>query len=42
MSDPGFDAFDHEAHMRRAFDLAREAADRGDEPFGSVLVRGAK
>jgi len=40
MSDPGFDAFDHEAHMRRAFDLAREAADRGDEPFGSVLVRG--
>lgn len=26
--------------MRRAFDLAREAADRGDEPFGSVLVRG--
>ena len=39
MSDPGFDAFDHEAHMRRAFDLAREAAERGDEPFGSVLVR---
>ena len=25
--------------MRRAFDLAREAADRGDRPFGSVLVR---
>ena len=39
MSDSGFDAFDHEAHMRRAFDLAREAAGRGDEPFGSVLVR---
>lgn len=25
--------------MRRAFALAREAADRGDRPFGSVLVR---
>ena len=32
-------AFDHEAHVRRALELAREAADRGDEPFGSVLVR---
>lgn len=39
MSDSDIDAFDHEQHMRRAFDLAREAADRGDEPFGSVLVR---
>jgi tRNA(Arg) A34 adenosine deaminase TadA len=34
------DAFDHETHMRRAIELAGEAADRGDEPFGSVLVRG--
>jgi len=34
-----FDDFDHEAHMRVALELAREAADRGDEPFGSVLVR---
>jgi len=34
-----FDDFDHDAHMRRAFELAREAADRGDRPFGSVLVR---
>ena len=34
-----FDAFDHEAHMERALELARSAADRGDEPFGSVLVR---
>ncbi|MFB6201902.1 MAG: nucleoside deaminase [Halorhabdus sp.] len=34
-----FDSFDHDSHMREAFDLAREAADRGDEPFGSVLVR---
>jgi len=39
MSDSDIDTFDHERHMRRAFDLAREAADRGDEPFGSVLVR---
>ena len=30
---------DHEPHMRRALELAREAAARGDEPFGSVLVR---
>jgi tRNA(Arg) A34 adenosine deaminase TadA len=37
--DTDVDAFDHESHMRRALDLAREAADRGDEPFGSVLVR---
>ncbi len=37
MADP--EAFDHESHMRRAFELAREAADRGDRPFGSVLVR---
>ena len=33
------DDFDHERHMREAFELAREAAARGDEPFGSVLVR---
>ncbi len=34
-----FDSFDHDAHMAEALTLAREAADRGDEPFGSVLVR---
>ena len=34
-----FDDFDHEAHTNRAIELAREAADRGDQPFGSVLVR---
>jgi tRNA(Arg) A34 adenosine deaminase TadA len=34
-----FDDFDHESHMRRALELAREAAARGDRPFGSVLVR---
>ncbi|WP_247002384.1 nucleoside deaminase [Halosolutus gelatinilyticus] len=39
MSHPDFDAFDHDSHMRRAFDLARSAVDRGDRPFGSVLVR---
>lgn len=39
VTDPNFDDFDHDSHMRRAFELAREAADRGDRPFGSVLVR---
>lgn len=34
-----FDEFDHDSHMRKAFELARAAVDRGDEPFGSVLVR---
>jgi len=34
-----FDAFEHDAHMRRALELARQAADRGDRPFGSLLVR---
>jgi len=34
-----FDDFDHDAHMREAFEQARKAAARGDEPFGSVLVR---
>lgn len=33
------DAFDHEAHMGEAIDCAREAAARGDEPYGSVLVK---
>jgi tRNA(Arg) A34 adenosine deaminase TadA len=39
MATPAFDEFDHEAHIGEALDLAREAAGRGDEPFGSVLVR---
>lgn len=30
---------DHETPMRRAIELAEEAAERGDEPYGSVLVR---
>jgi tRNA(Arg) A34 adenosine deaminase TadA len=42
MTEPTFDAFDHDAHMREALALAREAADRGDRPFGSVLVRDDK
>jgi len=39
VTSPDFEAFDHASHMRTAIDLAREAAARGDEPFGSVLVR---
>ena len=33
------DDFDHESHMQRAVALSREAMERGDRPFGSVLVR---
>ncbi|WP_134672267.1 nucleoside deaminase [Halorussus marinus] len=40
MTDTNVDGFDHDSHLRRTFELAREAADRGDKPFGSVLVRG--
>lgn len=39
MPAPDFEHFDHDSHMQRAIQLAREAADRGDRPFGSVLVR---
>ncbi|WP_083893790.1 nucleoside deaminase [Halovivax asiaticus] len=39
MTAVSLDDFDHDSHMRRAFALASEAAERGDEPFGSVLVR---
>ena len=38
MTGPHFDEFDHDSHMRKAFELAREAANRGDRPFGSMLV----
>ncbi|WP_299236600.1 nucleoside deaminase [Natronomonas sp.] len=34
-----FETFDHESHMAEAIELAGDAADRGDRPFGSVLVR---
>ena len=37
--DTDIENFDHESHVRRAIGLAREAADRDDRPFGSVLVR---
>lgn len=39
MSTTAFETFDHESHMTRAIELARESVDRGDRPFGSVLVR---
>jgi tRNA(Arg) A34 adenosine deaminase TadA len=39
MVDPDFDSFDHEAHVSEAIELADEAIERGDRPFGSVLVR---
>ena len=32
------DALEHEGYMERAVALAREAGERGDEPFGSLLV----
>jgi tRNA(Arg) A34 adenosine deaminase TadA len=28
----------HDAHLARCVELAREALDAGDDPFGSVLV----
>ncbi len=40
MDDPGLDDTAR-AHLRRCVDLAREALDAGDEPFGSVLVDAA-
>ena len=29
---------DHDTHLARCVELAREALDDGDDPFGSVLV----
>lgn len=34
-----FDHFDHDAHVQRAIELGRESAERGDNPYGTVLVR---
>jgi tRNA(Arg) A34 adenosine deaminase TadA len=34
-----FADFDHETHTRRALELAEEARDRGDDAYGTVLVR---
>jgi tRNA(Arg) A34 adenosine deaminase TadA len=31
-------ALDHEAFLRRSFDVARRAREGGDHPFGSILV----
>jgi tRNA(Arg) A34 adenosine deaminase TadA len=31
-------ALDHEQYMKRAIELAGEAVERGDQPFGSLLV----
>jgi len=36
MSDLG--SLDHDRFVRRACELARTAGERGDKPFGSVLV----
>lgn len=33
------DTVDHDPFVERAIELAREAGDRGDGPYGSVLVR---
>jgi len=34
-----FADFDHASHTQRAIDLAHEARERGDDGYGSVLVR---
>ncbi|MFT4946669.1 MAG: tRNA(Arg) A34 adenosine deaminase TadA [Natronomonas sp.] len=39
MSPAESDTFDDESHMQRAFELAEIAVERGDRPFGAVLVR---
>ncbi len=31
-------ALDHEAFLRRSFDVARRSRERGDHPFGAILV----
>jgi len=33
------DTLDHDHHVRRAITLSREAGERGDPPYGSLLVR---
>ncbi|SFR64465.1 nucleoside deaminase [Halogeometricum limi] len=35
---PDLAGLDHEAHVERAIALAREAGERGDGPYGSLLV----
>lgn len=36
-----FAGLSHEEHVREAIELARGAAERGDDPYGSVLVHAA-
>jgi tRNA(Arg) A34 adenosine deaminase TadA len=38
MSDVNLDDLNHAVYMRKTFELAREASDRGDLPFGSLIV----
>lgn len=38
MENPPADNGDRQSHMQQAIDIACEAAERGDHPFGSVLV----
>ena len=38
--DTDLENFGYESHVRRAIELARVAAGRGDRPLGSVLARG--
>ena len=35
----GAEGMDHEAYMRRALELAAQAAEQGDVPVGCVIVR---
>jgi tRNA(Arg) A34 adenosine deaminase TadA len=35
---PALAALDHEAFLRRSFDVARRSREQGDHPFGSILV----
>ena len=35
---PALPALDHEAFLRRSFDVARRSRDNGDHPFGAILV----
>jgi tRNA(Arg) A34 adenosine deaminase TadA len=37
-SDASLSALNHEAFLRRAFDLARRAREHGNHPFGAILV----
>ncbi|MGO4870914.1 MAG: nucleoside deaminase [Roseiarcus sp.] len=35
---PALPALDHEAFLRRSFDVARRSREHGDHPFGALLV----